>query len=99
MDSSRARMIAEVIKHLEGMDADHLSGEMAPKGMMDKSMMVEVEPGAEHMKEMAMGKEDMGSEKGPMEMLMENGTDSKSEMGDEGDISDEEMEELAMLGK
>lgn len=84
MDSRRARLIAEVIKHLEDMDATHLKGEMAPPPV-EEEVAVEAEPAVE------------ASDKGPMEMLADKGRDPASDVQDE-EMSDEELEELARLG-
>lgn len=93
-ESSKARMIDELLKHLEGMDADHLQGEMKPKGFATKTVEIDVEPSKVGQ---PMSHESAGpNEKGPMEILMENGADKGSEMNDD-DMTDEELEELENL--
>lgn len=94
MDSRRAKLIAEVIKHLESMDGEALKGEMNPPMEMavseggmgkDEENPMELLEGAE-------------PKEGPMEMLAAKGDDPKSEMADD-EMSDEELEELANMGK
>lgn len=38
MDNRRAKLIADVIKHLESLDADELGGKMAPEVMAEEVM-------------------------------------------------------------
>jgi hypothetical protein len=84
MNTNRAKLIAEIINHLEEMDAHSLKGEMAPPE-------VEMEVGMEGMEGPGV------SEMGPDMMVAEKGTDPGSAMQDE-ELSDEELDELAKLG-
>jgi hypothetical protein len=95
MDSRRAKLIAEVIKHLESMDGEALKGEMNPPMEMAVS---EGGMGKDEKNPMEMLEGTEKSEKGPMEMLADKGDDPKSEMADD-EMSDEELEELANMGK
>ncbi len=90
MDSRRARLIAEVISHLEDLDGQGLKGQMEPeKGAM---MMIEGSP-----KEEAMESPEEEAKEGPDMMVKEHGTDPKSDEQDQ-ELTDEDLEELAKLG-
>ena len=91
MESRRAKLIAELIQYLEGMDADELGASMKPQ---ESVVELEVEPASVHKAEVAMGAE---GEKGPMEMLAAKGSDPMSEEDDEMD-DDEMRERELMLG-
>lgn len=100
MDDRRARLIAEVVKHLEGLDADELGGKMKPmegEGQPDDKGLVSGGP----------GDKDMG-EKGPMEIAVmakkegspeEEMSESPAEEKNEDDMDDEDLEELSKLSK
>lgn len=99
------RMIAELMKHLEDLDGEDLkpksadpmmamaSSDKMPPSKDDKSGIAIMEAKLEPKE--AMG----GSEKGPMEALLEKkdgGQAPKPEgMDDDSDLTDEELEELA----
>ena len=81
MDARRAKLIAEVIRHLEDLDAEELSSGM--KKPEEAPEMGEPE-------EMADG--EMPKVGGPMEEAVE-----AAEPKSEEDIDDDELEELAKL--
>lgn len=93
----RARLIADVIKHLENLDGDDLQSQMQKpddmgmppgKDMNGMAVMVEKDPMDKGM--------DMPDDKGPMDKALEMAGD-KQPMNDEDEPDDDEMEELKKM--
>ncbi len=101
------RMIAELMKHLEDLDGSELGDAAKPK-----PDMIAAEGGEDQGAEMGepkgvdvtVAKVVPGSEKGPMEKLLaakggEGGDPKMAEPSDDDDMTDEELEEMAMMSK
>jgi hypothetical protein len=88
MDNRRIRMIAELIKHLEGMDGEELKGKMTP-------VAIEVEAESPEMEQKVAD--------GPMARLAADagGGSPKpvepGDMGDEDEMDDDEFAEMMKL--
>lgn len=89
MNERRAKLIAEVVKHLEALDGEELGSMMKPeKPEGEMAVEIEVEPKEEG---------EMSGKKGPMEELLGKKVDApKMEDGDE-EMSDEDFEERLKL--
>lgn len=97
-NSRRAKIIADVIKHLEELDGSELKGSMMPKEI---DIMVEGKPGPEGLESGGEGdtEGDMDS-MGPMDQKLaafeaEEKSETPAEEGDEMD--EEELKELEKL--
>lgn len=91
IDPRRARLIEELISHLESMDADDLKSQMPKEEGVEIAVAI---PGKEGMDEPKMPMGD--GEKGPMEKLMAKKEGEACEHGEpDGDeLSEEDFEDL-----
>lgn len=87
MENRRARIIAEVIKHLEDMDGEMLKSSMEPPASMEDEAEVSME--------MEEESAETPNVDGPMNKLVDGAGDSESDApDDEDEMDDEEMEEF-----
>lgn len=98
MESKRMQMIAELIKHLESMDADELQGKMNPVAEVEIEAgpveeVADLDP--DKTKNFEMGfKKKLGVPSAPTPGPMDKLAEAAGDMGAEGDdMADDELEE------